>query len=71
MLPQAAPRAANGRRASGRPGQRHRPLAGPNVTSQVKAGHRMYAEANVLHGIVNTGNVPMTFYFTKFLARGA
>lgn len=41
------------------------------VTSQVKAGDCMYAEANVLHGIVNTGTTPMTFYFTKFLARGA
>ena len=41
------------------------------VTSHVKAGDCMYAEANVLHGIVNTGATPMTFYFTKFLARGA
>lgn len=41
------------------------------VTSQVKTGDCMYAEANVLHGIVNTGTTPMTFYFTKFLARGA
>ncbi len=39
------------------------------VTTQVKAGDCMYAEANVLHGIVNTGSTPMTFYFTKFLAR--
>ena len=41
------------------------------VTSEVRAGDCMYAEANVLHGIVNTGSTPMTFYFTKFLARGA
>lgn len=41
------------------------------VTSQVKAGDCMYAEANVLHGIVNTGSMPMVFYFAKFLARGA
>lgn len=41
------------------------------VTSQVKAGDCMYAEANVLHGIVNTGSTPMVFYFTKFLARNA
>ena len=31
----------------------------------------LYAEANVLHGIVNTGNTPMTFYFTKLLAKSA
>ena len=41
------------------------------VTSQVKAGDCMYAEANVLHGIVNTGKTPMVFYFTKFQAKGA
>lgn len=40
------------------------------VKSQVKAGDMMYAEANVLHGIVNTGSTPMTFYFTKFMAKG-
>lgn len=41
------------------------------VTSQVKAGDMMYAEANVLHGIVNTGSTSMVFYFTKFMAKGA
>lgn len=41
------------------------------VTSQVTTGDMMYAEANVLHGIVNTGGTPMVFYFTKFLAKGA
>ena len=41
------------------------------LTSQVKAGDMMYAEADVLHGILNTGSTVMTFYFTKFLAKGA
>ena len=41
------------------------------VTSQVKTGDMMYAEANVLHGIVNTGKTPMVFYFTKFMAKQA
>jgi quercetin dioxygenase-like cupin family protein len=41
------------------------------VTMHVKAGDMMYAEANVLHGIVNTGSTRMTFYFTKMLAKSA
>ncbi len=41
------------------------------VTTKVKAGDMMYAEANVLHGIVNTGSTRMTFYFTKMLAKNA
>ncbi len=41
------------------------------VKSQVKTGDMMYAEANVLHGIVNTGKTPMVFYFSKFMAKGA
>lgn len=41
------------------------------VTSQVKPGDMMYAEANVLHGIVNTGNTRMTFYFVKMLGKDA
>ena len=39
------------------------------VVTQVTAGDMMYAEANVLHGIVNTGSTTMTFYFTKILAK--
>jgi quercetin dioxygenase-like cupin family protein len=39
------------------------------VVSQVGAGDMMYAEANVLHGITNTGHTMMTFYFTKILAK--
>lgn len=41
------------------------------VTTQVGPGAMMYAEANVLHGITNTGSTLMTFYFTKFLAKNA
>ena len=40
---------------------------GEKVT-QVSAGAMMYCAANVLHGIENTGAVPMTFYFYKWLA---
>ena len=39
------------------------------VTTHVEAGDMMYAEANVLHGITNTGSTMMTFYFTKILAK--
>ena len=41
------------------------------VVTHVAAGDMMYAEANVLHGVKNTGNTVMTFYFTKILARNA
>ena len=39
--------------------------------THVEPGDMMYAEANVLHGITNTGTTMMTFYFTKILARNA
>ncbi len=39
------------------------------VTTQVGAGDMMYAEANVLHGIKNTGSTQMTFYFSKMLGK--
>jgi quercetin dioxygenase-like cupin family protein len=39
------------------------------VVTHVEAGDMMYAEANVLHGITNTGSTMMTFYFTKFLGK--
>jgi quercetin dioxygenase-like cupin family protein len=41
------------------------------VVTQVEAGDMMYAEANVLHGITNTGSTMMTFYFVKMLGREA
>jgi hypothetical protein len=30
----------------------------------------MYCAGNTLHGITNTGKVPMTFYWSKWLAKG-
>ena len=39
-------------------------------TMPVGPGAVMYCDANVLHGIRNRGNVPMTFYWSKWLARG-
>ena len=38
--------------------------------SPVAPGAIMYCGANVLHGIRNTGTVPMTFYWSKWIARG-
>ena len=38
-------------------------------TTQVSPGSVMYCAAEVLHGITNTGGVPMTFYFSKWLGR--
>jgi mannose-6-phosphate isomerase-like protein (cupin superfamily) len=37
-------------------------------TVQVGPGSMMYSESNHLHGIKNTGSVPMRFYFFKWLA---
>ncbi len=39
-------------------------------TTQVGPGAVMYCAGNVEHGITNTGKVPMTFYWSKWLARG-
>ena len=33
-------------------------------------GAVMYCAGNTLHGITNTGKVPMTFYWSKWLAKG-
>ena len=41
------------------------------VVTKVSAGDMMYAEANVLHGVKNTGSTMMTFYFTKILGKNA
>jgi mannose-6-phosphate isomerase-like protein (cupin superfamily) len=38
-------------------------------TTQVGPGAIMYCAGNVLHGITNTGKVPMTFYWSKWLAK--
>lgn len=39
-------------------------------TTEVGPGAIMYCAGNVLHGITNTGKVPMTFYWSKWLAKG-
>lgn len=39
-------------------------------TYLVGPGAIMYCGGNVLHGIANTGPTPMTFYWTKWTARG-
>jgi mannose-6-phosphate isomerase-like protein (cupin superfamily) len=39
-------------------------------TTQVGPGAIMYCAGNVTHGITNTGKVPMTFYWSKWLAKG-
>src|SRR5580698_10208678 len=41
------------------------------VTTQVKTGDAIFAEANVLHGVRNTGQTPMTFYFIKLMGKRA
>jgi mannose-6-phosphate isomerase-like protein (cupin superfamily) len=38
--------------------------------TDVGPGAIMYCGANVLHGITNTGDTPMTFYWSKWIARG-
>jgi mannose-6-phosphate isomerase-like protein (cupin superfamily) len=37
--------------------------------SQVGPGAIMYCAGDVLHGITNTGKVPLTFYWSKWLAK--
>ena len=39
--------------------------------SQVGPGAIMYCGANVSHGITNTGTTPMTFYWSKWIAKGS
>jgi mannose-6-phosphate isomerase-like protein (cupin superfamily) len=38
-------------------------------TTAVGPGAVMYCAGNVLHGITNTGKVPMTFYWSKWLGK--
>jgi mannose-6-phosphate isomerase-like protein (cupin superfamily) len=38
--------------------------------TKVGPGAMMYCAGNTLHGIVNTGPVPMTFYWSKWMAKG-
>lgn len=35
------------------------------VATRVKAGDMVFAESNVLHGVLNTGKTRMVFYFIK------
>jgi mannose-6-phosphate isomerase-like protein (cupin superfamily) len=37
--------------------------------SQVGPGAIMYCAGDVLHGITNTGKVPLTFYWSKWMAK--
>ena len=37
--------------------------------TRVAPGSMMYCAAGRLHGVVNTGKTPMTFYFYKWIAR--
>jgi len=39
--------------------------------TEVGPGAILYCAGNTLHGIVNTGKVPMTFYWSKWMAKGA
>jgi len=41
------------------------------VATQVKTGDMVFAESNVLHGVRNTGQTRMTFYFIKVMGRNA
>ena len=38
-------------------------------TTKVGPGAVMYCAGNTLHGITNTGKVPLTFYWSKWLGR--
>jgi len=39
--------------------------------TQVGPGAVMYCAGDTLHGITNTGGTPMTFYWSKWMAKGA
>jgi mannose-6-phosphate isomerase-like protein (cupin superfamily) len=39
-------------------------------STPVGPGAIMYCGANVFHGITNTGTTPMTFYWSKWIAKG-
>jgi quercetin dioxygenase-like cupin family protein len=41
------------------------------VATQVKTGDMVFAESNVLHGVRNTGQMRMTFYFIKTMGKSA
>ena len=39
------------------------------TTSSVGPGAVMYAAPNFLHGVLNTGSTPLTFYYVKWVAK--
>jgi quercetin dioxygenase-like cupin family protein len=39
------------------------------ITTQVAPGSVMYCAGDTLHGILNTGAEPMTFYWSKWMAK--
>jgi quercetin dioxygenase-like cupin family protein len=39
------------------------------VATQVQQGDMVFAESNVLHGVLNTGKTRMTFYFIKIMGK--
>jgi quercetin dioxygenase-like cupin family protein len=41
------------------------------VATQVKTGDMVFAESNVLHGVRNTGQTRMTFYFIKMMGKSS
>ena len=41
------------------------------IATQVKAGDMVFAESNVLHGVLNTGKTRMVFYFIKTMGKSA
>jgi quercetin dioxygenase-like cupin family protein len=41
------------------------------IATQVKAGDMVFAESNILHGVLNTGQTRMVFYFVKTMGRSA
>ena len=53
----------------GRGNQRLGEIECGGTVTKVAAGDIMYCAGNVMHGITNTGVVPMTFYWSKWLAR--
>ncbi len=41
------------------------------VVTKVKVGDMVFAEGNVLHGVLNTGSTRMVFYFMKVMGKNA
>ena|SRR5579862_1966469 len=41
------------------------------VATQVRAGDMVFAESNVLHGVLNTGQTRMVFYFIKTMGKSS